>query len=399
VDNGLRPSLCKLDGTEILSLPCNSFSPYENDFFEEGLWRICADNQQGYRRYGYLREDGTWRIPPQFISAEPFRNGLALCTDEEGYSLYIDTAGNIIWKSNVPSDVSEQRQRLDRAGVWYRINEEGIFQWLIISLEDWDSRFSFSDDYSCWNVSTNLDSVFTPEQLTRSGLECSWNRYDDSVKLLDSVWRFQDGCDHYIRLYQDGTYEMTDGFDQPIFHSNGISFRYNCLTFTDFGKVENQQFVSSFAPSSPALESWYTLKDGQLHCFRKTFVLLEKSEGLSNRPSCYGWFVPSDFSEPNHLPYALCGEIELLDDGTWLYENEQSMDAFWTKNGSTLTLTTMEGRALRLTMDDSQSLLRYEGMGCRIYLPGSVIRETQRDFDWDKASYTWQEGFTLPEEN
>lgn len=110
VNSGDAYLLCHMDGTEIARLPAGvCLGDYYDDervipnFFRDGLWLLCWQNEAGQPRYGYLSEDGTWQIEPQFVAAESFRNGLAWCVTEDGHARYIDPKGRVIWQSKTPA--------------------------------------------------------------------------------------------------------------------------------------------------------------------------------------------------------------------------------------------------------------------------------------------------------
>ena len=109
----------------------------ETPFYEDGLWLLCVDNSEGKRRYGYLNEEFSWHIQPQYICAEAFYHGLAWCTDEQGYDQYIDTQGRVVWKSSMPRDIEKEKAALDAAGTWYRTDADNITYWMFIGVNDW----------------------------------------------------------------------------------------------------------------------------------------------------------------------------------------------------------------------------------------------------------------------
>lgn len=46
---------------------------------------------------GYIDKTGKWKIPPQYLRAEPFNEGVARVMTDETHLSYIDTNGKVIW--------------------------------------------------------------------------------------------------------------------------------------------------------------------------------------------------------------------------------------------------------------------------------------------------------------
>lgn len=69
--------------------------------FSEGL-ALAAIRGKGpqNRIFGFVDHTGAYVIPPQFLGAESFVNGLAkvLASEESGY---IDKSGHFVWKTNI----------------------------------------------------------------------------------------------------------------------------------------------------------------------------------------------------------------------------------------------------------------------------------------------------------
>ena len=62
--------------------------------FSEGLHPV---KQNGL--WGYINKQAEWVIPPQYDSADNFRDGLAL-VEKDGKLMYIDHSGTVVWKVN-----------------------------------------------------------------------------------------------------------------------------------------------------------------------------------------------------------------------------------------------------------------------------------------------------------
>jgi hypothetical protein len=83
------------DFSEGLGVVAGSFAPRHGDELWP-LWRF-ADRRNSIRLYGYIDKQGNMRIDPQFRSARPFKNGLAV-VDPNGDEKYgfIDTNGAVV---------------------------------------------------------------------------------------------------------------------------------------------------------------------------------------------------------------------------------------------------------------------------------------------------------------
>ena len=87
------------EGTEDISSPIYERSLgcelYEDDTecrFSEGLHPV---KQNGL--WGYIDEQAQWVIPPQYDSADNFRDSLAL-VEKDGKLMYIDHGGAVVWE-------------------------------------------------------------------------------------------------------------------------------------------------------------------------------------------------------------------------------------------------------------------------------------------------------------
>lgn len=380
VYDGLGQSLCRLDGTELYRLPFNACRIYDTpNFFEDGLWMLCADNEQGRRRFGYLREDGTWQIPPQYVEAEAFCNGLALCTDEEGYLQYIDTDGNVVWKSSTPADVREKLQALDISGIWYQRESPDTQEarWLYID-EHGEARLAFSSECGCTDSGMlreeELSDFFPDGKMTRDALEENWTRYEEGIKPVASLWHrneSQYGREQYIRIFADGTYERLES-----------DTKYSILLLKDVGRIEADRFVSSVFGDVSSSETRYAVQDGRLLFYREGTVTFSRDDTQSENRGLYGlngWYVPFGSANWDIPPYGLDGEFELLDGGVWEYTNEQTQPACWKLESDTLTLTTLEGESYLLTVDEKNEQLFYFGTKCLIFEPCPI--ETLDEFE------------------
>ena len=246
--------LCRLDGTPLRVLPHDAcwnnrwekdyFSECysETPFYEDGLWLLCADNLEGKRRYGYLNEEFTWTVEPQFIRAEPFKHGMAWCTDEQGYDQYVDTQGRVVWKSGAPRDMEAEREILDTVGIWYRTDEENITHWLIMKGPEWGHCvYALSQDGIYREIKSSERDWFmqeyAPAVVTYAWLkENSWKKLDEPLREVSSVWhrRNEADDDDYLYLFADGTYEKVE---RPNIQT------YDML-ITDYGRIDGQEMIS-----------------------------------------------------------------------------------------------------------------------------------------------------------
>ena len=247
--------LCRPDGTPLRILPYDaseygfivndSFGEYyAEDFYEDGLWRLRADNREGKRRYGYLNEEFTWTVEPQFIRAEPFKHGMAWCTDEQGYDQYIDTQGRVVWKSGSPRDMEAEREILDTVGIWYRTDEENITHWLIMGMgaSGWQTCIYARSQNGIYSEIKSAErdwfmKEYAPADLTYAWLEENgWKKLDEPLREVSSVWhrRNEADDDDYLYLFADGTYEKVE--------------RPNIRTFdmliTDYGRIDGREMIS-----------------------------------------------------------------------------------------------------------------------------------------------------------
>lgn len=85
---------------------------FEDDFDEFYEGRACIKDPRT-KRYGYVDQTGRWVIPPKYVEAQAFSDGLAsVCTDEQTKCAYIDHQGRVILK--MPSWGSEFHDGLAR---------------------------------------------------------------------------------------------------------------------------------------------------------------------------------------------------------------------------------------------------------------------------------------------
>lgn len=398
VTTSLGQSLCRLDGTELYRLPFNACPIYDTpNFFEDGLWMLCADNEQGRRRFGYLREDGTWQIPPQYVEAEAFCNGLALCTDEEGYLQYIDTDGNVVWKSSTPADVRDKLQALDISGIWYQQESPDTQEarWLYID-EHGEARLAFSSECGCTDSGMlreeELSELFPDGKMTRDALEENWTRYEEDVKPVASLWHRRQSADEgyqYIRLFTDGTYELLES-----------NYGYSFLLLKDVGKIEEDRFISSVWGDIPASDTRYAVQDGRLLFYREGTVTISRDESQSEfhgLDGLSGWYISFNSANRDILPYALDGEFTLLDGGIWEYLNDETEPTYWKLEGNTLTLTTREGESYLLTVDEENKQLFYSGTKCLTFEPCPF--ETLDEFESSGPAAVYQQKPSVFSEN
>ena len=74
------------------SLGCGQYEFGEGIEFSEGLHPV---KQNGL--WGYIDEQAQWVIPPQYDSADNYRDGLAL-VEKDGKLMYIDHNGAVVWE-------------------------------------------------------------------------------------------------------------------------------------------------------------------------------------------------------------------------------------------------------------------------------------------------------------
>ena len=74
------------------SLGCEWYEDDEDSCFSEGLHPV---SQNGF--WGYIDERAEFVIPPQYGSADNFRDGLAL-VEKDGKLMYIDPSGAVVWE-------------------------------------------------------------------------------------------------------------------------------------------------------------------------------------------------------------------------------------------------------------------------------------------------------------
>ena len=384
--------LCRLDGTVLYRLPygaCKETAteedPISNDytwiqyFFEEGRWVFCGDNAEGKRRYGYLDEDYSWAIQPQYIRAVNFRNGLALCVDEQGYSVYIDTQGKTVWKSDSPLNVEKDRERLDLAGFWYRQEEDKVC-WLMIDPDPDVNACCYTEVRNgVWEDIQGLtiekvSSLFADEAVTPAATGNSWTHLNESMKEIRSVWHRKNitETDKYIRLFTDGTYEVAEGLDdRPD----------NEAIMTDYGRLEGNVMISEMPGAAKETYPTLTEEDGLLTYFYQAEAFCTKlSEDFGYG---IGWdYTPYDCAFfADILPPELHADSFLLkEDGIWEYSNDFEGLTHWYREGDTLTLVNLIGTEYQLTVDDESGRLYYKGTCRKTYnrFPG----KTPEDIDF-----------------
>lgn len=370
--------LCRLDGTVLYRLPCGAVrqGTLETDpltdeitetryFFEEGLWVFCGDNGEGKRRYGYLDEEFHWVIEPEFVRADSFRNGLALCVDEEGYSVYIDKQGKIVWKSGTPLDAEKDRERLDLAGIWYKQDEEGV-SWLRIDPDpDRACCYTRVKD-GVWEAEKWLDvkeaaARLAEEAVPPTALETPWVRLNESMKEVHSAWHRRDmyEMDECILLFTDDTYEVIDNVEDW----NRDYEEYASL-MKDYGRIEGNTMISEMPGAVKDIYPTFAVENGQLTYSYQAEVFMAREKEYNDAEEEI-WYDPWDcLYYEDILPPELHGEIVLCQDGFWDYSNFFRHATHWLREGDTMTLVNLTGKELKLRIDEENDRLYYEGT-CR----------------------------------
>lgn len=370
--------LCRLDGTVLYRLPFGAVrqGTLETDpltdeitetryFFEEGLWVFCGDNGEGKRRYGYLDEEFHWVIEPEFVRADSFRNGLALCVDEEGYSVYIDKQGKIVWKSGTPLDVEKDRERLDLAGIWYKQDEEGV-SWLRIDPDpDRACCYTRVKD-GVWEAEKWLDvkeaaARLAEEAVPPTALETPWVRLNESMKEVHSAWHRRDmyEMDECILLFTDDTYEVIDNVEDW----NRDYEEYASL-MKDYGRIEGNTMISEMPGAVKDIYPTFAVENGQLTYSYQAEVFMAREKEYNDAEEEI-WYDPWDcLYYEDILPPELHGEIVLCQDGFWDYSNFFRHATHWFREGDTMTLVNLTGKELKLRIDEENDRLYYEGT-CR----------------------------------
>ncbi len=370
--------LCRLDGTVLYRLPFGAVrqGTLETDpltdeitetryFFEEGLWVFCGDNGEGKRRYGYLDEEFHWVIEPEFVRADSFRNGLALCVDEEGYSVYIDKQGKTVWKSDTPLDVEKDRERLDLAGIWYKQDEEGV-SWLRIDPDpDRACCYTRVKD-GVWEAEKWLDvkeaaARLAEEAVPPTALETPWVRLNESMKEVHSAWHRRDmyEMDECILLFTDDTYEVIDNVEDW----NRDYEEYASL-MKDYGRIEGNTMISEMPGAVKDIYPTFTVENGQLTYSYQAEVFMAREKEYNDAEEEI-WYDPWDcLYYEDILPPELHGEIVLCQDGFWDYSNFFRHATHWFREGAIMTLVNLTGKELKLRIDEENDRLYYEGT-CR----------------------------------
>ena len=370
--------LCRLDGTVLYRLPFGAvrqgtleIDPLTDEitetryFFEEGLWVFCGDNGEGKRRYGYLDEEFHWVIEPEFVRADSFRNGLALCVDEEGYSVYIDKQGKIVWKSGTPLDVEKDRERLDLAGIWYKQDEEGV-SWLRIDPDpDRACCYTRVKD-GVWEAEKWLDvkeaaARLAEEAVPPTALETPWVRLNESMKEVHSAWHRRDmyEMDECILLFTDDTYEVIDNVEDW----NRDYEEYASL-MKDYGRIEGNTMISEMPGAVKDIYPTFAVENGQLTYSYQAEVFMAREKEYNDAEEEI-WYDPWDcLYYEDILPPELHGEIVLCQDGFWDYSNFFRHATHWFREGDTMTLVNLTGKELKLRIDEENDRLYYEGT-CR----------------------------------
>ena len=363
--------LYRLDGTPLLRLPYDACwnNGWEEDFFsenyskipfyEDGLWLLCVDNLEGKRRYGYLNEEFSWQIQPQYIYAEAFYHGLAWCTDEQEYDQYIDTQNRVVWKSSMPRDIEKEKAALDAAGIWYRTAADNITYWMFNGVNDWQDFNIASYADGTWHTNfpgkEKLEEEYTSIGANRTSLEEKYKRRDGSVKGITSAWYSENDekYDDYLFLYADGTYEkIADDYDYML---------------TDFGKIDGQKMISEMPGKTREDDMVLSQADELLTCSFHGVTIFEEDDERSmlfmdESGWLWGW---NDVL----LPVELQEKFILRKDGTWDYilEDENGDDyretSIWTKEGNILTLETKDGTQITLQINEETGAVFYEGTG------------------------------------
>lgn len=115
---------------------------FEDDIDEFYEGRACIKDPRT-KRYGYVDQTGRWVIPPKYVEAQAFSDGLAsVCTDEQTKCAYIDHQGRVIlkmqsWGSEFHNGLARQYlftrtigKRPDFRNVEGYMNKSGKYVWV-----------------------------------------------------------------------------------------------------------------------------------------------------------------------------------------------------------------------------------------------------------------------------
>ena len=84
--------LFRVEENDLIQLSEETWEDVDTSGFAEGMQAVC---QNGL--WGYINEQAEWVIPPQYDSADGFRDGLAL-VEQDGKLRYIDHDGAVVWE-------------------------------------------------------------------------------------------------------------------------------------------------------------------------------------------------------------------------------------------------------------------------------------------------------------
>ena len=88
--------LFRVAENELIPLSENTWEDVDTDGFAESVQAVCRNTL-----WGYINEQAQWVIPPQYDSADGFRDGLAL-VEQDGKLSYINHDGTVVWEEQWP---------------------------------------------------------------------------------------------------------------------------------------------------------------------------------------------------------------------------------------------------------------------------------------------------------
>ncbi len=84
--------LFQVSENELIPLSEETWEDVDTDGFADGMQAVCRNTL-----WGYIDEQAEWVVPPQYDSADSFRDGLAL-VEKGGKMMYIDHGGTVVWE-------------------------------------------------------------------------------------------------------------------------------------------------------------------------------------------------------------------------------------------------------------------------------------------------------------
>ena len=84
--------LFQVSENELIPLSEETWEDVDTDGFADGMQAVCRNTL-----WGYIDEQAEWVVPPQYDSADSFRDGLAL-VEKGGKMMYIDPRGGVVWQ-------------------------------------------------------------------------------------------------------------------------------------------------------------------------------------------------------------------------------------------------------------------------------------------------------------